>query len=217
LIFAHRGASGRYVENTVRAVDAALALDADGLEIDVVRAADGAVVVFHDDDLVRLGGRPETVEQLTAAELRAVGLVRNERIACLRDVLGRWPADRWLNIELKRGGKDLAAAVLAAVAGRPRVILSSGSSGALDALSELDAPHELAVVLGAESAPWLHERGARHYGASAVHLEDALCVRRSVARYLAEGLAVGAYTINDGARAHELAGWGVTRLFTDWP
>jgi len=216
-VFAHRGASGECTENTVRAVQVAAERGADGLEVDVTLAADGTVVTFHDDHLTRLAGLHVPVSALTWDELQRVALPAGERVARLLEVLDAWPESRWIVIDLKRGGRVLVESVLAEVAGRDKVILSSDSTEALDAMRDLGATQELALVLGAESPAWLHSSGAGHYGAAAVHLEDVLCTSKNVARYREQGLCVGAWTINDGARAQTLVGRGVTRIFTDWP
>ncbi len=71
---AHRGYHARCVENTLEAFTAAYGLGCDGVEFDVQLCADGTPVVFHDDDLLRLAGRPEAVYELTARELRVLPL-----------------------------------------------------------------------------------------------------------------------------------------------
>lgn len=53
LCVAHRGASGIAPENTVAAVQAAVAAGADHVEVDVRRTADRALVIHHDPTLAR--------------------------------------------------------------------------------------------------------------------------------------------------------------------
>ena len=48
LVLGHRGASATHPENTITAFRAALAAGAAGVELDVRRSADGALVVRHD-------------------------------------------------------------------------------------------------------------------------------------------------------------------------
>lgn len=66
--FAHRGARSDAPENTIPAFRLALELGADGLESDVWRTADGAVVLDHDG---RVGARPvrRPITGLTRADL----------------------------------------------------------------------------------------------------------------------------------------------------
>src|SRR5438874_1738897 len=61
LVIGHRGASSREPENSVAAFRRAAVDGADGVELDVLCCGTGEVVVFHDDDLLRLGGRPDRV------------------------------------------------------------------------------------------------------------------------------------------------------------
>jgi len=72
---AHRGLHGPgVVENALPAFDAA-ARAGYGVELDVRLSADGVAVVVHDADLMRVAGRPDLVDGLTAAELAHVRLI----------------------------------------------------------------------------------------------------------------------------------------------
>jgi len=72
LIIGHRGASAVESENSVAAFARARADGADGVELDAMICGTGEVVVFHDDDLARLGGRPERIGETSFAVLRGV-------------------------------------------------------------------------------------------------------------------------------------------------
>jgi glycerophosphoryl diester phosphodiesterase len=71
-LVAHRGGSALAPENTLAAFDRAAVLGADAIETDVRLSADGVVMVFHDEDTVRLTGAPGTIEGRTAAEIAAL-------------------------------------------------------------------------------------------------------------------------------------------------
>ena len=47
-VFAHRGYSGKYPENTMEAFHGAFAAGADGIELDVQLSKDGQLVIIHD-------------------------------------------------------------------------------------------------------------------------------------------------------------------------
>src|SRR5665811_790334 len=49
LIFGHRGASAHVRQNTVEAYALAIEQGADGVELDVRRSRDGALIIHHDD------------------------------------------------------------------------------------------------------------------------------------------------------------------------
>ena len=107
--FAHRGlhqaAEGR-IENSPAAFAAAISHGL-GIELDVQLTADGAAVVFHDDDLTRLAGRPELVTDLSLAALEAVPLTGSEdHIPGLARVLRAIHGRAALLIEIKSKPQD---------------------------------------------------------------------------------------------------------------
>ncbi|MFC3184171.1 glycerophosphodiester phosphodiesterase [Pseudoglutamicibacter albus] len=71
-IFAHRGSSGRYAENTRAAFMQAIQDGADGLECDVRLTADGEVVVHHDAKLGRTSNGSGPVSEHSLAQLRGM-------------------------------------------------------------------------------------------------------------------------------------------------
>jgi glycerophosphoryl diester phosphodiesterase len=217
LILAHRGASDARLENTLPAFTHALERGADGVELDVQLSRDGEVIVFHDPDLARLAGRQERVEHLTWDELARVQLHRDQRIPRLADLIAAWPTDRWLNVELKAGGAALAKEVVRLLAGRPLVILSSFDPRMLLAARAAGSNYEHALLLAAQSPPFLHVHGAQAFGCAAVHLDHRLCTAETIQRYRAQGLTVGVWTVNSLLRKQEVAAWGVDRIITDCP
>lgn len=123
--FAHRGLHDLergVVENTLPAFEAAR--DAGfGMELDIQFSRDMQVVVFHDDDLMRMAGDPRKIWNVPYDELKALPLAgrRDARIPTLRQVLdavdGRVP----LLIELKSGphNKKLCEALMQHLADYP--------------------------------------------------------------------------------------------------
>lgn len=105
---AHRGLWGRdeAVENTLSAFRAAERYGF-GIEFDLRLTSDGEIVVFHDDTLERMCGRPERVDELTASELSWVDLHGTyDRIPTFEDLLACVGKKTPLLIELK--GSDVA-------------------------------------------------------------------------------------------------------------
>ncbi|MDO5377911.1 MAG: glycerophosphodiester phosphodiesterase family protein, partial [Clostridia bacterium] len=107
-IYAHRGASGYAPENTLRALDLAADMHADGVEIDVQRTKDGKLVVFHDETLDRVTDGVGPLCMYTYDELRRFPLVHAaggsnaDVIPLLSDVLALLSRRSLkLNIELK--------------------------------------------------------------------------------------------------------------------
>lgn len=69
---AHRGAAADWPENTLLALDAAVAAGVRWVEVDVQLCADGVPVLLHDADLQRVAHRPESVFALDSASLAGI-------------------------------------------------------------------------------------------------------------------------------------------------
>ena len=86
-VFAHRGFSGRYPQNTMLAFQKALESGCDGIELDVQLTKDGEVVIIHD----------EYLDDLTGLYRKCTGLHfrRVKKLQCRRKMAGnlRLPAN----------------------------------------------------------------------------------------------------------------------------
>ena len=111
IVLAHRGYSAKAPENTMAAFELALAVGADGIELDVHMTRDGEIVVIHDDTLDRTTNGKGPVSDQTMAELRELDAgswfspeFAGERIPTLKLVLELIKdKDVLLNIEIKTG------------------------------------------------------------------------------------------------------------------
>ena len=98
---AHRGDPIGHRENTLPAFAAALAQGADMLELDLRRTRDGAIVVLHDQSLLRLWALDASVGDLDLAEVARLG-ERDVRIPTLRQVLEAVPPEVELMVDFTR-------------------------------------------------------------------------------------------------------------------
>lgn len=73
-IIAHRGSSALAPENSLPAIERAVADGADAVELDVRLTADQRVVLYHDATLSRLAGDPRRLSELSLEALAAVDL-----------------------------------------------------------------------------------------------------------------------------------------------
>ncbi|HEX6835172.1 MAG TPA: glycerophosphodiester phosphodiesterase [Polyangia bacterium] len=224
LVIAHRGASADAVENTMAAFRLAREEGADGVELDVMRCASGEIVVFHDDDLERLGKRAGLTRAASLAELREIDLGGGERIPLLDEVLEEL-GPLLVNVELKSQSKladdGLAAAVAAILrrhAARARALVSSFDPLLL-ARFRLRAPdlptgllfaHDQSLALRrAWAAPLLRP--------AALHPEAALVDALRVRAWHARGYALNVWTVDDPAELRLLAALGVDGVITNRP
>jgi glycerophosphoryl diester phosphodiesterase len=97
ITFAHRGARSERPENTLAAFARALELGARGLESDAWLAADGEVVLVHDDK-VRKGLKRISVRESDSATLAACSVPR------LADLYAELGTGFELSIDCKHGG-----------------------------------------------------------------------------------------------------------------
>ena len=126
MVVAHRGGwmeHGRIVaaENSIAAIERALALGAEMVEVDVRRSADGVFVVMHDSWLDRTTTCHGEVALKTLAELRAcrlvvegTGKVTDERVPTLAELLAVAKGRGLVNLDNKLEVGDLAGMVAVA-------------------------------------------------------------------------------------------------------
>lgn len=89
-IWAHRGCSYAYPENTLQAFKAASALDITGVELDVQLTKDKKLVVIHDETVDRTTNGSGAVSDFTLQELQALKIQAPggfERVPTLEEVL----------------------------------------------------------------------------------------------------------------------------------
>jgi glycerophosphoryl diester phosphodiesterase len=231
LIIAHRGASAFETENTLAAFRRAMAEGADGVELDVQRCATGEVVVFHDDDLVRLAGRPELIGQLSLERLREVRLLRGGEIPTLAETLDVCGSAALVNIEVKHPGLllggcralvDSVAEVVARADAGQRVLISSFSPCAVWRWRKT-RPDVASGLLFERSRPFRRPWPLRMdillplLRPQAVHPEQTLCTPDSVARWRRQGYAVNVWTVDAPDRITALADMGVSGIITNDP
>lgn len=80
-LIAHRGNAHEFPENSIASLRSAIELGVDFVEFDVQLSSDEVPVVIHDDTLVRTAGRPESVFELSARELKRTEAAERTRFA----------------------------------------------------------------------------------------------------------------------------------------
>jgi len=104
LKIAHRGAKGYEPENTLKAFQKALDLNADGIELDVHLSADGHIIVIHDETIDRTTNRKGFVNTLSLTELKSFLIEDQYEIPTLNEVFDLTDKKCLINIELKGVG-----------------------------------------------------------------------------------------------------------------
>ena len=145
--YAHRGASAYAPENTLASFYLGCQMGANGVETDVQRTKDGVLVLFHDNDLMRIAGRPEAIQDLTYQELLKIDFgehmgehFRGEKIPTLEEFLRHFGGkELHFAIEIKERGVEEETLRLIRQYCRPdHVIVTSGIWDALICVRALD-------------------------------------------------------------------------------
>jgi len=100
-VVGHRGAKGRKPENTVSAIEYALKVGADVVEVDVRQTKDGELILLHDRDFKRLTGRAFIPSQLSYRFIKENITIDGEPVATLEDALKVVNGKVGLFIEIK--------------------------------------------------------------------------------------------------------------------
>ena len=185
LVIAHRGASARYVENTVAAFEGARALGADWVELDVHHGGDGSLVVHHDAELA--DGR--RIRDLRRNELPAHVPVLAEALAACEGM--------GVNVEIKphRSTEVVAPAVEAIRAWGGPVLVSSFDARIVEAV-RADAPDLATALLVFEPVTDEVVARAAAAGHSALHPHDLTVDDGVVAACHDAGLAINVWTVD---------------------
>ncbi|OMQ08436.1 glycerophosphodiester phosphodiesterase family protein [[Flexibacter] sp. ATCC 35103] len=113
LKIAHRGAKGYDPENTLKAFQKALDLNADGIELDVHLSSDGHIIVIHDETIDRTTNGKGAVNDFSLSELKTFLIDEKDQIPTLNEVFDLVNKKCLINIELK--GLGTAAKVVALI------------------------------------------------------------------------------------------------------
>lgn len=226
---AHRGAGKLAPENTLAALRLGHAHGYRMAEFDVKLAADGVAFLLHDATLERTTSGEGRADALTWRELALLDAGRwhsaafaGEPVASLAAIAAYCRAnDIAINIEIKPtpGRERETGAAVAMDAARLwhgaalPPLLSSFAEASLQAARDTVPALPRAWLVEALPADWIAR--CRDLGCAAIDAKHTLLDRGTIDAAHAAGLAVATWTVNDPARARELAGWGVDTLITD--
>ena len=224
LIVGHRGAPRRARENTLAAFGLAREEGADGVELDVHRTVDGALVVYHD------------------AEIEGFGVLAQHEIAAIQTVFPWMPTldtvlddchGMLVNIEIKNSPPDadfdpeeaLAIAVVDLLHARrdsaDNILVSSFHLPSIERVRTIDPAIPTGYLTGIRVAPVDALEAAILGGHRAVHPFFGLLADQNAVTVIdaahTVGIKVNTWTVNDPAEILRLATAGVDAIITDIP
>ena len=228
-VLAHRGFSGRFPENSLRSFREAIAVGADGVELDVQRTRDGELVVIHDERLDYSTTLQGWIQDLTWAEIRtaklrcrSAGTVYEDAVPHLEEVLALLADHNMLvNIELKNGLLPYAGIeeqvieLVDRLNLRAKTIISSFNHASILRLKQIDSSITAGIIFaGCLFDQWNYARSVR---ADALHPDRGFVDGAFVRAAHDNGFQVNTYTVNDELEMRRLIDAGVNGIITNFP
>jgi len=99
-VWAHRGYSYLYPENTILSFKKAIDTGADGIECDIQKTKDGHFVVIH-DPFIETDSGLLYISETTLQELKKIDLGSGEKLITLTELIKFFPEKITLDIEIK--------------------------------------------------------------------------------------------------------------------
>lgn len=221
----HRGARHAAPENTLAAFELSRLEGGDGIELDVRLDGSGQVIVLHDPLLSRVtkGADMRHAEDIPSRELSRLDVGNGERVPTLVEVLSWARAHgQRVNIELKHDVRKrvLLLRQVERIVTRqalPPVLFSSFHPYFVWWLARRLPELPRAWLVHKKQLLLRYAPGLRQLGANALHPEHVLADRARVARLKDAHFLVNTWTVNEPARARELARIGVDAIISDVP
>lgn len=214
-IIAHRGASAERPENTLSAVERALEIGVDAVEVDLVITRDRRLAVRH-DDLIEKDGACHFVNELTMEEIRTLDLGGGERVPELDEVLDLVQGRCQLVLDVKcLGTAPLLAPVLTRRRSGVEVHVTSFLHSEVVEIGRL-CP-DVARSINLAAVPLRFEAVLEGTGATQAGLFRGYLNERIVSDLHEHGVGVLAYPVNFVREAEMFAAWRVDAIYTDDP
>jgi len=225
-IFAHRGFSASFAENTMSAFLEAEKAGADGLELDVQLTKDGELVVIHDEKVNRTTSGTGFVKDFSFKDIRKLNAnkkgMKKEPIPSLIEVFEWMQTNKILcNIELKNGlfpyeGMEEKVIQLIQNYGlMNRIIISSFNHYSIVYCYRINPNIETApLFLEGLFMPWIYAQSIRAKG---IHPKYSTLTDEVITRTMENGIAVRPYTVNDDVDLQQLFKINCTAVITDDP
>ena len=208
----HRGCEGHAPGNSMDAINVAIALGIDRIEVDVRQTADGRLVLFHDASVNGV-----QVEAMTRDELLAATSKDDRAIPFLEEALLACKGKTRVQLELKTPGMAGAVHSMVSQTGFPvhDLHVSSFDAGELakarDEFGKEIVPVQLVYLFGGIPNRLMTRRASRH-GAGTISLKAKRVTATKVSWLHDRGFRVIAFGLGD---ARTSSTGDVKRLYRD--
>ena len=234
-IIGHRGAAHDAPENTMTSFKMAWAQNADAIETDMWLSKDGKIVIMHDGDTKRLGGKTNKLASMTLEQLQTIDVgvwkdakFKGEKIPTLESILASIPPGKRAVLEIKCGPEivpELARVIAESKRKPSELAIISFKFDALKASKEKlpEIPHYYLSDYKTNAQGRLPELASMIAQAKSANF-DGLDLqfkwpvdKAFVDQVHAAGMKLVMWTINDPAVARRMVKAGVDGITTDRP
>ena len=215
LLIAHRGASKLAPENTLKAFQKAINLNADYVEFDVHGTKDGQLVIMHDDDTSRTTGQKGKISEMTLEELKQLDCGEGEKIPTLQELIDIAKGKIGLQLEIKAQG--FAQPIVDALKKADLIdstIISSFDHNELLQVQKIEPKLKLgALVLGIKKKSTIKEAIENHF--YAVHPLYKFISGGFIENAHENNIKVNAWTVDTPSGIKKLVKRGIDGIITN--
>lgn len=232
-IFAHRGFSGEYPENTMLAFRKAYEEKCDGIEMDVQLTKDLVPVIIHDEKIDRTSNRSGYIRDMTYDELKKINFSYPDKfgdefgfqkIPTLQEFL-EWMAEETTelvtNIELKNsvyyygGMEKIVLDMIAEYGLEDRIIISSFNNASVVKCKKMNPNIKCGFLIEKcidNAGVYARECGVEYY-----HPNLAMLTEEHVKNCSQNGIGINVWTVNEEEDLRRMKQWGVRTSITNYP
>jgi len=220
LIIGHRGAMGYAPENTLKSFKKALALGADGVELDVYLSKDKELIVIHDNAVSRIAKGKGEIEKLTLAEIKKIQTKSGEKIPSLEEVID-FLADKDIKINIELKGVGTVVPVIKLIENKKvasKIVLSSFFHNQLRIAKKLNPAIKAGLLIRkppVEINNFL--KLAKIYKTDGFHIRRNFIKKKHLEAAHHNGLYVWVWTANSRREIKKFKIWEVDGLITNYP
>ena len=216
-------------ENTLAAVQRALEIGVDLVEVDVHLTADGHPVVIHDRTVDRTTDGIGAVETMTLDRIRRLDAgswfdpaFRGERIPTLEEALDLVYGRALLLVEVKtEEAAEHTVAAVRSLRAQSRVVIQSFLGPAVRAVNRLDRRIPTAFLMSGSEANLRRKTGVvkrvLKLGANALALKHTAAQPELVDMFLSRAMGFWVWTVDREEDMREMVNMGVGGIITNYP
>lgn len=230
IVFAHRGDSSNYPENTMLSFEKAIEIGANGIELDVHKTKDNKLVIIHDEDIERTFKGHGKVCNFTLKELKDFKnrkTIFSENMKCiiptLEEVMDLIKDKEGivLNIELKTDIinydkiEEDVIKIIEEYSMENRIILSSFNYESIRKCKEINPNIKTGMLYHYKLSDPVNK--AKKINADAIHPNSELVTKELIEESHKNNIKVNSYTINSPTIMRKFSKWNIDGMFTDYP